>query len=58
MVKSKLALDGIDTPSYTTFTLEPTDGGTRLTWSFHANVDNLVGCYMGLAMANLVGADY
>lgn len=57
-VRSKLMFDGFDTPSYATFTLEQTDGGTRLTWAFDANLDNLVGRYMGLMMDQWVGADY
>lgn len=58
MVKSKLTFEGFDTPSYATFTLEPTDGGTRVTWSFDANFDNMVGRYMGLMMDKWVGGDY
>jgi uncharacterized protein YndB with AHSA1/START domain len=58
MVRSKLTFEGFDTPSYATFTLEPTDGGTRLTWSFDANFDNMVGRYMGLMMEKWVGGDY
>ena len=58
MVRSKLTFEGFDTPSYATFTLEPADGGTRLTWSFDANLDNMVGRYMGLMMDRWVGGDY
>ena len=58
MVKSKLSFEGFDTPSYATFTLEPTDSGTRVTWSFDANMDTMVGRYMGLMMDKWVGADY
>ncbi len=58
MVKSKLTFEGFDTPSYATFTLEPADGGTRLTWAFDANLDSMVGRYMGLMMEKWVGADY
>ena len=58
MVKSKLTFEGFDTPSFATFTLEPTDGGTRLTWSFEANLDSMVGRYMGLMMDKWVGGDY
>ena len=58
MVKSKLTFEGFDTPSYATFMLQPTDGGTRVTWAFEANMDTMVGRYMGLMMENWVGADY
>ena len=58
MVKSKLTFEGFDTPSYATFTLEPADGGTRLTWSFDANLDTMIGRYMGLMMDKWVGEDY
>ena len=58
MVKSRLVFDGFETPSYATFELEPTDGGTRVTWSFDANLDNMVGRYMGLMMDEWVGGDY
>lgn len=58
MVKSKLTFEGFDTPSYATFMLKPTDRGTHLTWSFDANLDSMVGRYMGLMMDKWVGADY
>ena len=58
MVKTKLTFDGFDTPSYATFELEPGDGGTRVTWSFDANLDTLLGRYMGLMMDEWVGGDY
>jgi len=58
MVKSKLTFEGFDTPSYAAFILEPTDGGTRLTWSFDANFDNMIGRYMGLMMDKWVGDEY
>ena len=58
MVKTRLAFDGFDTPSHAPFELAPTDGGTRVTWSFDANIDNMVGRYMGLMMDQWVGADY
>ena len=59
MVKSKLTFEGFDTPSYATFTLQPTDSGsTRVTWSFDANMDTMLGRYMGLMMDKWVGADY
>lgn len=58
MMRSKLTFDGFDTPSYATFELEPVDGGTRVTWSFDANMDNMVGRYMGLMMDDWVGGDY
>jgi len=58
MVRTRLVFDGFDTPSYATFELAPTDGGTRVTWSFDANLDNMVGRYMGLMMDQWVGADY
>ena len=58
MVRSELRFDGFDAPSYATFTLEPTDSGTRLTWSFDANLDNMLGRYMGLMMDDWVGGDY
>ena len=32
--------------------------GTRLTWSFDANLDSMVGRYMGLMMDKWVGSDY
>ncbi len=58
MVRSKLTFEGFDTPSYATFALEPTDDGTQVTWSFDANMDTMVGRYMGLMMDKWVGADY
>ncbi|MDJ0701463.1 MAG: SRPBCC family protein [Woeseiaceae bacterium] len=58
MVKSKLTFEGFDAPSYATFTLEPIDTGTRVTWSFDANLDTMLGRYMGLMMDKWVGADY
>ena len=58
MVKSKLTFEGFDTPSYATFNLEPTDDGTNVTWAFDANMDTMLGRYMGLMMDNWVGADY
>lgn len=58
MVKSKLTFEGFDTPSYATFTLQATGNGTRVTWSFDANMDTLLGRYMGLMMDKWVGADY
>ncbi len=58
MVKTKLTFDGFDTPSYATFALEEAGNGTRVTWAFDANLDNLVGRYMGLMMDRWVGADY
>lgn len=58
VVKSRLEFEGFDTPSYATFTLEAIDGGTRLTWSFDANFDNILGRYMGLMMDKWVGSDY
>lgn len=58
MVKNRLSFDGFDTPSYATFTLESVDGGTRVTWSFDANLDTFLGRYMGLMMDKWVGGDY
>ena len=58
MVRTKLTFEGFDTPSYASFTLEPADGGTRVTWAFDANMDTMVGRYMGLMMEKWVGADY
>ncbi len=58
MVRSKLTFEGFDEPSYATFKLEPTDSGTRVTWSFDANLDSMLGRYMGLMMDKWVGADY
>ena len=58
MVRSKLTFEGFETPSYATFNLEPSDGGTRVTWAFDANLDSMVGRYMGLMMDKWVGADY
>ena len=58
MVKSKLTFEGFDTPSYATFTLEPAENGTHVTWSFDANMDTMLGRYMGLMMDKWVGADY
>ena len=58
MVKSKLTFEGFDTPSYATFTLEPAEGGTHVTWAFDANMDTMLGRYMGLMMDKWVGADY
>ncbi len=58
MVRTKLTFDGFDSPSYATFALEEADGGTRVTWGFDANLDNLVGRYMGLMMDSWVGTDY
>jgi hypothetical protein len=34
------------------------DGRTRLTWSFDADFDNMLGRYMGLMMDRWVGSDY
>lgn len=58
MVRSKLTFEGFDTPSYATFKLEPTNAGTKVTWSFDANMDTILGRYMGLMMDKWVGADY
>ncbi len=58
MVRSRLTFEGFDAPSYATFKLQPADGGTRVTWSFDANMDNMLGRYMGLTMDKWVGADY
>ena len=58
MVRSKLTFEGFDTPSYATFKLESTDGGTHVTWSFDGNMDTLLGRYLGLMMDKWVGADY
>ncbi len=58
MVRSKLTFEGFDTPSFATFKLQPTDSGTRVTWSFDANMDTMLGRYMGLMMDKWVGADY
>lgn len=58
MVKSKLIFDGFDTPTYATFELKPTDGGTHVTWSFDSNMDTILGRYMGLMMDKWVGTDY
>ena len=57
-IRTKLTFDGFDAPSYATFTFEPADGGTRVTWAFDANMDNTVGRYMGLMMEKWVGGDY
>ena len=58
MVKSKLTFEGFEEASYATFTLQPVDGGTSVTWAFDANLDNLPGRWMGLMMEKWVGADY
>ena len=58
MVKSKLRFDGFDTPVFTSFTLQPTENGTRVTWAFDGNMDNILGRYMGLMMDKWVGTDY
>ena len=58
MVKSRLTFEGFEEPSYATFMLEPADGGTRVTWSFDANLAGIIGPWMGLMMDNWVGADY
>ncbi|MDJ0712131.1 MAG: SRPBCC family protein [Woeseiaceae bacterium] len=58
MVKTKLTFDGFDTASYATFAIEAVDSGTRVTWAFDANLDTLMGRYMGLMMDSWVGADY
>lgn len=57
-VQSELRFDGFEKPAYATFTFEPTAGGTRVTWSFDAEMDGLVGRYMGLMIEKWVGADY
>ena len=58
MVKSKLTFEGFESASYATFNLAATEGGTRLTWAFDANLDGMVGRYMGLMLDKWVGADY
>ena len=57
-VRTRLVFDGFDSASYSTFRLEPVDGGTRVTWEFEANLDSLMGRYMGLMMDKWVGTDY
>lgn len=57
-VKTRLMFEGFDSASYATFRLEPTDTGTQVTWEFEANLDSLIGRYMGLMMDKWVGADY
>ena len=58
MVRTKLTFEGFDTPSFATFTLKPTDSGTHVTWAFDANMDTMLGRYMGLMMDKWVGGDY
>lgn len=57
-VRTRLTFEGFDSASYATFRLEPADTGTRVTWEFEANLDSLIGRYMGLMMDKWVGADY
>ncbi|MBT8078339.1 MAG: SRPBCC family protein [Gammaproteobacteria bacterium] len=58
MVKARLTFEGFDSPSYATYTLEPTDGGTRVSWAFDSNLDSMLGRYLGVMMEKWVGADY
>ncbi len=58
MVRSKLTFEGFDTPSFATFTLVPAPNGTDVIWAFDANMDTMLGRYMGLMMDSWVGADY
>ncbi len=57
-VRTRLTFEGFDSASYASFKLEPADTGTRVTWEFEANLDSLIGRYMGLMMDKWVGADY
>ncbi len=57
-VRTRLTFEGFESASYSTFRLKPVDAGTRVTWEFEANLDSLVGRYMGLMMDKWVGADY
>ena len=58
MVRSKLTFEGFDTPSFATITLAPMANGTKVTWAFDANMETMLGRYMGLMMDKWVGADY
>ncbi len=58
MVRSRLTHERFDTPSYATFTVVPTPNGTRVTWAFDANMDSMLGPYMGLLVEDWVGAYY
>lgn len=44
--------------SVATHHLEPTANGTRVTWVFEAQMDDLISRYMGLAMDGMIGPDY
>jgi effector-binding domain-containing protein len=57
-VKTKLEFTG-EGPSYATFTLQPGDGGTKVTWGFETDLgSNPIARYMGLMIEHWVSPDY
>lgn len=57
-VRTSLAFDGMG-EAQAWWLLEPEGGGTRVTWGLDSDMgNNPVGRWMGLALDNLVGADY
>lgn len=58
LVKTKLDFTGQGV-SHATFTFEPAEGGTKVTWGFETDVGmNPVGRYMGLMFDGMIGKDY
>jgi effector-binding domain-containing protein/uncharacterized protein YndB with AHSA1/START domain len=57
-VKTKLEF-GEQGPSFATFTLEPSDGGTKVVWGFDTDLgSNPIARYMGLMIEGWVAPDY
>ncbi|MEP2025223.1 MAG: SRPBCC family protein [Reichenbachiella sp.] len=58
-VRTELYFGGFDEPSYADFTLEESDGGTQVTWTFEGDMgSNPLYKLMGLMMESMLGPTY
>jgi hypothetical protein len=58
MVQSRIEFGG-DSTAVTTWTIQPAEGGSTVTWAFDTDLGmNPVMRYMGLAFDHLIGRDY
>ncbi|MDW3209461.1 MAG: SRPBCC family protein [Reichenbachiella sp.] len=58
-IRSEMYFGGFDDPAYANLTLEETDGGTKVTWTFEGNMgSNPMFKLMGLMMESMLGPTY
>lgn len=57
-VRSGLSFDGYEGTSYSEFILEPSDEGTKVTWTYEGTNDGFMGKAMWVAMGTMMSGQY